>query len=152
MKLASGAASVGTLVLLPGNALAQSTTGGEQNDAATIWLVIAAIAIVIYFIPAIVAFSRRHPNRWPIALVNLIFGGTGLGWSGALIWACNAIHKSPTGSQGGESGLNLFVNDTKTVKLDPPPPPAAAPATSTVEDAMAQLERLKRLAGCWGAG
>jgi len=75
------------------------------------------IALTLYLIPAIVAFTRKHPNRWPILLINAIFGGTGIGWFGALIWAFAAVHKSPTGNDGGESGLNLFVNDPKPVVI-----------------------------------
>jgi hypothetical protein len=42
---------------------------------------------LIYFIPTITAFRRKHPHRGYIALVNLFFGGTGFGWIGALLWA-----------------------------------------------------------------
>lgn len=75
-------------------------------------------AAIIYVIPTIVAFGRKHPNRWPICLVNLVFGGTGLGWFGALIWAMSAVHKSQEGSDGGESGLNLFVNDPQIIQVE----------------------------------
>ncbi len=44
----------------------------------------AALLIALYFVPSIVAFRRQHPNRWPIFVVNVVFGGTGLGWLGGL--------------------------------------------------------------------
>jgi len=44
-------------------------------------------------------------------------GATIIGWFGALIWACSAVHISLTGNHGGESGLNLFVNDPKLVRV-----------------------------------
>jgi hypothetical protein len=40
----------------------------------------------LYFLPAIIAFARHHQNKVPIALVNLFFGWSGLGWIVALIW------------------------------------------------------------------
>jgi hypothetical protein len=107
-------------------------------------IVIAIVIIVlafIYFVPSIVAFRRGHPNRWPILIINFLFGGTGLGWLGSLVWAAGAVHKSPTGSNGGESGLNVFVNDPVTVRLAPESVPALIDS-GTVEE---KLRRLKQL-------
>jgi len=52
-------------------------------------LIIALIAI--YFLPAMIGFSRDHRNRWIILLINVVFGATVLGWLIALIWAMNKI-------------------------------------------------------------
>lgn len=106
------------------------------------WLVVGGgIVLVLYFIPSWVAFSRRHPNRWPIFAINLVFGGTGLGWLGSLIWACGAVHKSATGSNGGESGLNLFVNDPVITRVEP-----------TILQANDSVEKLTRLKHLFDAG
>jgi len=40
---------------------------------------------------------------------------------GSLIWAFGAVHKSDDGSDGGESGLNIFAKDPVRVRLDEPP-------------------------------
>ena len=52
-----------------------------------------------------------------------------------MVWACRALHKSTstTGSDGGESGLNLFVNDEVKVR------------NLVVNDAPSQLAQLKAL-------
>lgn len=107
---------------------------------------VMCVALGLYSIPAVVAFHRGHPNRWVILAVNFLFGGTGIGWIGALLWAASAIHRSPAGNNGGESGLNLFVNDPKTVRPDgsPTPPPAPQGASAT-DDIGSQLERLAAL-------
>lgn len=75
--------------------------------------------LLVYLLPAIIAFSRRHPNRWVILVINVAGGVTLFGWLLAIVWACRAIHKTDQvgGSDGGESGLNLFVNDEKTVRV-----------------------------------
>lgn len=99
-------------------------------------LIILVIIVAIYFIPAIVAFRREHPNKWPIFLINLVFGSTLIGWIGSLIWAMHAVHTSSLGSNGGESGLNLFVNDVKTIR------PANADHAS---DYISRLNQLKAL-------
>ena len=67
-----------------------------MSDGATLALVIGAIvlgliAIVLFFLPTIIAFRRDHRNRWVIFLINFVFGATVLGWVGALIWAMNKI-------------------------------------------------------------
>jgi hypothetical protein len=53
--------------------------------------VIVLVAVVVYFIPSMVAFSRRHRNRWVIFVINLVFGATLLGWVVALVWALNKV-------------------------------------------------------------
>ena len=102
--------------------------------------IILLIAAVLYFIPTIVAFARHHPNRWIIGVINTVFGGTGLGWLGSLVWALNAAHKSAEGSNGGESGLNLFVNDTKKIEVTQIPT-----AVQSQDTALDQLQKLKAL-------
>ncbi|ODT74039.1 MAG: hypothetical protein ABS76_38020 [Pelagibacterium sp. SCN 64-44] len=130
---------LGLVTTIAGTSPALAQGQGQESEAIlTIYAVLFGIAAVIYLIPSWVAFARRHPNRWPIFGINLVFGGTGLGWIGSLIWACGAVHKSPTGSNGGESGLNLFVNDPKIVRVENP---GALESTDTIE----KLERLKRL-------
>ena len=47
-----------------------------------------AFSLALLFLPTLVAKSRRHPNVFPIFLVNLLFGWTFVGWWIAYIWAC----------------------------------------------------------------
>lgn len=113
-----------------------------QADSHTDDLVFLAIFFliigIVYIAPSIVAFRRNHPNRWIILVVNVAFGGTIIGWGVAMVWAMRAAHRIGAMSSGGESGLNLFVNDVKKVQLVDPPP---LPQTSTVQE----LERLHDL-------
>ena len=96
------------------------------------------IAGIIYIMPSIVAFRRNHPNRWIILVINIAFGSTVIGWGIALVWALRAAHQVGSTSSGGESGLNLFVNDVKKIQIVDPPP---LPQTSPVQE----LERLHAL-------
>jgi hypothetical protein len=93
---------------------------------------------VIYIIPSIVAFRRNHPNRWIILVINVAFGGTLIGWGIALAWALRAVHRPGAMGNGGESGLNIFVNDVRKVQLVEPPP---IPRPSTADE----LEQLHGL-------
>lgn len=49
---------------------------------------VIAIAIILYFIPAIVAGQRGHANTGAIIALNLLLGWTFLGWVAAMVWAC----------------------------------------------------------------
>lgn len=113
-----------------------------QTDSHTDDLIFLAIFFliigIVYIAPSIVAFRRNHPNRWIILVINVVFGGTILGWGIAMVWAMRAAHRIGAVSSGGESGLNLFVNDVKKVQIVDPPP---LPATSPVQE----LERLHDL-------
>jgi len=65
-----------------------STIGGLAGSQPG-GIIIAAFlfACVVYFIPTYVAVGRRHPNLWPIFLLNLFLGWILLGWVAALVWA-----------------------------------------------------------------
>jgi hypothetical protein len=79
-----------------------------------------------------------HPNRWIIHIINRAFGGIVIGSGIALVWAVQAAHRVGSTSSGGESGLNLFVNDVKKILMLEPPP---LPKTSVTQE----LERLHGL-------
>jgi uncharacterized membrane protein YfcA len=53
-------------------------------------LILGLIGLAAYFIPSIIASSRRHKERWPIFLVNLLLGCSVIGWIVALIWSCSS--------------------------------------------------------------
>ena len=46
-----------------------------------------AVAGLLYFVPSLTAFVRRHPNRVAILLLNVLLGWTFFGWAAALVWA-----------------------------------------------------------------
>ena len=51
-------------------------------------LIILIPTLLIYFLPTIVALSRRKTNRTAIFLLNLLLGWTFVGWVVALVMAC----------------------------------------------------------------
>jgi hypothetical protein len=51
------------------------------------------VLIPVYFIPSIVAFSRKQPNKASILILNIFLGWTFIGWVLALVWACKKIEK-----------------------------------------------------------
>lgn len=56
------------------------------GDAIMVFMA-ALAALFLYMIPTMVAVSRKHRNTAPIAVVNVFFGWTLVGFVGCLVWA-----------------------------------------------------------------
>lgn len=48
---------------------------------------VGVLSIIIYFLPAFIAFRRNHPNKIAITLLTFFFGATLIVWVICLIWA-----------------------------------------------------------------
>lgn len=112
----------------------------DDTELAVFLIAYTIGAGLLIAIPIFIAFYRKHPNRWVIFVITIIFGATGLGWLIALVWSLSAVHLSPKGSDGGESGLNLFVNDNQQVEQRVETDNLVAEL-----DAIDQLQKLKSL-------
>jgi hypothetical protein len=55
------------------------------DSTATILMLMAIV--LIYMLPTFVAFAREHPRRHDIAVVNILFGWTLIGWIAVFLWA-----------------------------------------------------------------
>lgn len=144
----------------------QAMAGQSVVEDALVMVAIIAVIVIILafiFIPTIVAFRKQHPNRWLIFVINLAFGGTIVGWVAALVWALHYAHISEDGSNGGESGINLFVNDPKPIRIEPAlntdgtSPKAELAANSSVlsgtpHDDASAVETLRRLKTLFESG
>jgi hypothetical protein len=54
------------------------------------------LGCLLYALPSIVAYNRRHLNLMAITALNILLGWTALGWIVAMIWACtDNTHKTP---------------------------------------------------------
>lgn len=50
-------------------------------------LVLTLILAAVYFLPAIIAFTRGHRHPGLVLLADFLLGWTFLGWVACLIWA-----------------------------------------------------------------
>lgn len=50
-------------------------------------IVAVVLTLAVYFLPAIVAINRSHPNEKAIFVLNLLLGWTLIGWVIAIVWA-----------------------------------------------------------------
>jgi hypothetical protein len=46
------------------------------------------VAVLLYFLPTVVALSRGHLSALAIFFLNLLLGWTVIGWFIAFIWSC----------------------------------------------------------------
>src|SRR5262245_42631750 len=54
-----------------------------------------ALWLLVYFLPAIVGFYRKHHKAWAIFTLNLFLGWTVLGWILAMGWAVGRVQQKP---------------------------------------------------------
>jgi hypothetical protein len=77
--------------------LIQSQPDSAQQIAGLIiFLLLAVVGFLVYFIPTIIAVIRKHPNIAAIMAVNLLLGWICVGWVVALVWALTAIDENRT--------------------------------------------------------
>jgi hypothetical protein len=73
-----------------------------DNLFTPIHVVILLVLIGVYLLPIWISIKRNHPQHVYIAIVNIFFGSTGIGWIIALLWALNtpiAVIQRPPAKQ-----------------------------------------------------
>jgi hypothetical protein len=70
-----------------------------DTDTASAFGLIAAliVALVLYFLPAIIASRKKKRNATAIGVLNLLLGWTVAGWIISLIWALTNDPPVPAG-------------------------------------------------------
>ncbi len=65
------------------------------NDAASLVATLAFIGILffVYLLPSVIAVLQKHRNAPAIAVTNVLFGWTFIGWGIALIWSFTQPNK-----------------------------------------------------------
>ena len=54
---------------------------------------VLVLAVLLHFLPTLIALLRGHHNGFPIFLTNLLLGWTVIGWIVALIWSFTATER-----------------------------------------------------------
>jgi hypothetical protein len=81
---------------------------------------------IIYFLPWLVAASKRHHNASAIGALNVLLGWTLIGWVAAFVWA---VTKKPTQQQFVVIDQNgRAVAAVVPSQPAPPPPPRRSEA------------------------
>jgi ABC-type transport system involved in cytochrome c biogenesis permease component len=89
-------------IALASPAYAAPYTNEEMSQIVAMWLT-GAILLLLYLIPTIIAFGRRHHSRWAIMMTNLLLGWSGLGWIAALIWSLTGVRRDDVATLSGRA-------------------------------------------------
>jgi hypothetical protein len=52
-------------------------------------MILWCVLLFFYFLPTLQALSKDHLDIGSIAIVNILFGWTVIGWFVSLVWACS---------------------------------------------------------------
>ncbi len=72
-----------------------------------LYIIALVTGALLFCAPALIAHWRKHHYRWPITVINLLLGLTGVGWIICLIWA--VWPEDPTKPMG-EKPVRLIKN------------------------------------------
>ena len=113
-----------------------------------VWLLVVGGLAWLYVLPSLMAFRRRHRNRWVILMVDVMFGASVVGWLWAFFWALRAP-RSPVASGGNASALDVLTEDVRGVALGRPAAASPSPGPMSAGRAAQEIERLaaRRAAG-----
>ena len=92
--------------------------------------------IVLYFLPAIIAYKRNHANKGIILLIDFLLGWTFLGWAGCLVWAFIDTDGSKTSNMTRNIGGNKYEDIARLQKLK---------ETGAITDVEFEIEKQKLL-------
>lgn len=56
----------------------------------TTTVIMLAIVVFLYMLPTLIAFAREHRRRVDVAVLNILFGWTLIGWVLVFLWAALA--------------------------------------------------------------
>jgi hypothetical protein len=51
------------------------------------FILLNAFLWAFYFVPSLIAWSRKHRSLPAIIALNILLGWTGIGWIGAFVWS-----------------------------------------------------------------
>jgi predicted membrane channel-forming protein YqfA (hemolysin III family) len=60
-----------------------------MDTALSVFVLLSVVLamLAVYLTPAVIAFVRRHPDRWSIAVFDLLLGWMVVTWVLALCWS-----------------------------------------------------------------
>ena len=73
--------------------------------------------IILYFLPAIIAYKKEHAYKGIILLLDFLLGWTFLGWAACLVWAFIDNDGSTTNKMFRNVGGNKYEDLEKLQKL-----------------------------------
>ncbi|HYM73897.1 MAG TPA: superinfection immunity protein [Stellaceae bacterium] len=53
----------------------------------TTFMILIMLVLLLYLLPTLIAYGREHLHRQDVAIVNIVFGWTLIGWILVFLWA-----------------------------------------------------------------
>lgn len=103
---------------------------------AILFILLLLLGIAIYFLPAIIAYKKKHANRTIILIINIIFGWTFIGWVGCLVWSFVDTDGNATRNITRNIGGNKYEDLARLQKLK---------ENGTITETEFELEKAKLL-------
>lgn len=106
----------------------------EKPAFAALVILLAGVALIVYFVPTIEAYRRNHRNREGVFVVNLLLGWSLVGWCVAMVWATIKQEAEPIKKKRAAADDNPFetLDDSPLGNFGAEPPKPAAPAMPVV--------------------
>lgn len=82
--------------LLAASVIAISLLVGAAYGGSGVVILGTMFGLVIYLLPAFIAYQRSHPSRHAILVINVFLGWSIIGWLGALIWSATSAKTATT--------------------------------------------------------
>src|SRR2546430_15828215 len=119
--------------------LDSSTDSGSSIGTAIVSLLVLGLAVLVYFLPSIIANARHNINTGAVLVINIFLGWTFIGWVVALAMAAGGqTQRQISGRAGpgsplinpdgasfwdGQAWRPLPPPQTQGPAIIPPPPP-----------------------------
>lgn len=84
---------------------------GDDAGATIQAILLMAVLALGYFVPTVIAASRKHHNLGAIIAVNVLLGWTFIGWVVALVWSLTEAHPTVTVQQLQAAPVAYQVGD-----------------------------------------
>jgi hypothetical protein len=115
----------------------------EKFGAAELMILLIP-ALILYFVPAILAISRNHNNKVGILLLNIFLGWTFIGWIAAFIWSLSSPARQTVVVNNNYSEADNRGAQAKEKQKQP--------ESKKTEDYIDKLEHLQKLKELFDSG
>jgi hypothetical protein len=93
-----------------------------------------ALIVFVYILPGWIAWSRKHPSKWAIILIDIALGWTGIGYLVALIWSLGGTKQTVAIAPGVSASNAAPTNQNASV--------ASSVATKSISERIADLKTM----------
>lgn len=110
-------------------------------------LILLVAIVALYFVPTIIAASRKHHNTAAIFLLNFFLGWTVLGWIVSIVWSATAIAPSTVTPGASPAGRQHRTQTEPSERQTEPRTDDVSPPVDSQWEAIPKEARFAMLGG-----